>query len=205
MTETEINKLKQAVLERWEDSKSNIVVGLSHLVITLRKELAEKKYSNFDLSTSIPSIHRVKEEAWFAFIEAYDKKDRDNYSITESEKAGHNALDKYLEKLKNVNFNEDTQREKTEKKDWEEELAELEKINWRGTETQLVLLVDLLTREAFLKSDRKWKIIEEHFLVQGKPTKSKNLSQSLENTLAGKTKDVKIIKEIISKVKKLED
>ena len=81
----------------------------------------------------------------------------------------------------------------------------VEKINWRGTETQLVLYVDLLIQEALLKSDRKWKMIEEHFLVQGKPTKSKNLSQSLENTLAGKTKDVKIIKEIISKVKKLED
>ena len=63
MTETEIRKLKQAVLERWEDTKSNIVVGLSHLAIKLRKELADKKYSSFDLSTSIPSIHRVKEEA----------------------------------------------------------------------------------------------------------------------------------------------
>ena len=83
--------------------------------------------------------------------------------------------------------------------------TEPEKINWRGTETQLVLLVDLLTQEALLKSDRKWKTIEEHFLVQGKPTKSKNLSQSLENTLAGKTKDVKTLKEIISEVKKLED
>ena len=81
----------------------------------------------------------------------------------------------------------------------------VEKINWRGTETQLVLFVDLLTQEALLKSDRKWKMIEEHFLVQGKPTKSKNLSQSLENTLAGKTKDLKTLKEIISKVKKLED
>jgi hypothetical protein len=81
----------------------------------------------------------------------------------------------------------------------------VEKINWRGTETQLVLYVDLLIQEALLKSDRKWKMIEEHFLVQGKPTKSKNLSQSLENTLAGKTKDVKTLKEIISKVKKLED
>ena len=81
----------------------------------------------------------------------------------------------------------------------------VEKINWQGTETQLVLLVDLLTQEALLKSDRKWKTIEEHFLVQGKPTKSKNLSQSLENTLAGKTKDVKTLKEIISEVKKLED
>ena len=82
---------------------------------------------------------------------------------------------------------------------------QIEKINWRGTETQLVLLVDLLTQEALLKSDRKWKTIEEHFLVQGKPTKSKNLSQSLENTLAGKTKDENTLKEIISKVKKLED
>ena len=81
----------------------------------------------------------------------------------------------------------------------------VEKINWKGTETQLVLLVDLLTQEALLKSDRKWKTIEEHFLVQGKPTKSKNLSQSLENTLAGKTKDEKTLKEIISEVKKLED
>ena len=81
----------------------------------------------------------------------------------------------------------------------------VEKINWKGTETQLVLLVDLLTQEALLKSDRKWKTIEEHFLVQGKPTRSKNLSQSLENTLAGKTKDEKILKEIISEVKKLED
>ena len=81
----------------------------------------------------------------------------------------------------------------------------VEKINWRGTETQLVLLVDLLIHEALLKSDRQWKMIEEHFLVQGKPTKSKNLSQSLENTLAGKTKDLKTLKEIISKVNKLED
>jgi len=81
----------------------------------------------------------------------------------------------------------------------------VEKINWRGTETQLVLFVDLLTQEALLKSDRKWKMIEEHFLVQGKPTKSKNLSQSLENTLAGKTKDEETLKKIVSEVNKLED
>jgi len=81
----------------------------------------------------------------------------------------------------------------------------VEKINWRGTETQLVLYVDLLIQEALLKSDRKWKMIEEHFLVQGKPTKSKNLSQSLENTLAGKTKDEETLKKIVSEVKKLED
>ena len=205
MTETEIKELKKAVLERWENTKSNIVVGLCHQVIKLRKELADEKFSNFDLPPSIPSIKTIKEVAWFVFIEAYNKKDRDNGSITESEEAGHIALDKYLEKLKNVDFKEDTQGEKTEKIERGAGLAELEKINWRGTETQLVLLVDLLIHEALLKSDRQWKMIEEHFLVHGKPTKSKNLFQSLENTLAGKTKDAETLKKIVSEVKKQED
>ena len=208
MTETEIKELKKAVLEHWKDTKSvsgNVVVGLSQQVSNLRIELADEKFSSDDLSPSIPSIKTIKEEALFAFIEAYDKKDHNNGTTAESEEAAHNALDKYLEKLKNVDFKEDTQGEKTEKIERGAGLAELEKINWRGTETQLVLLFNLLTSEALLKSDRKWKMIEEHFLVQGKPTKSKNLSQSLENTLAGKTKDENTLKEIISKVKKLED
>ena len=182
-----------------------LFVGLSQQVSNLRIELADEKFSSDDLSPSNPSIKTIKKEALFAFIEAYDKKDHNNGTTAESEKAAHNALDKYLEKLKNVDFKEDTQGEKTEKIDREAGLAELEKINWRGTETQLVLLFDLLTREAFLKSDRKWKMIEEHFLVQGKPTKSKNLSQSLENTLAGKTKDEETLKKIVSEVQKLED
>ena len=206
MTETEKKELlKQAVLKLWEDSKRYMLEDLGEKVNKLEIELAEKRYSNVDLTHSTPSIETIKEELWFAYIEAYKKKDRANGSIAESEEAGHNALDKYLEKLENVNFKEDTQGEKTEKIDWEAGLPELEKINWRGTETQLVLLVDLLTREALLKSDRKWKMIEEHFLVQGKPTKSKNLSQSLENTLAGKTKDKETLKKIVSEVKKLED
>jgi hypothetical protein len=205
MTKTEIKKLKKAVLEHWEDSKIYMLEDLGEKVNKLKIKLAEKRYSNVDLTHSTPSIETIKEELWFAYIEAYKKKDRANGTPAESEKAAHNALDKYLEKLKNVDFKEDTQGEKTEKIERGAGLAELEKINWRGTETQLVLLVDLLTREALLKSDRKWKIIEEHFLVQGKPTKSKNLSQSLENTLAGKTKDEETLKKIVSEVKKLED
>ena len=208
MTETEIKKLKQAVLEHWKDTKSvsgNVVVGLSQQVSNLRIELADEKFSSDDLSPSNPSIKTIKKEALFAFIEAYDKKDHNNGTTADSEKAAHNALDKYLEKLKNVDFKEDTQGEKTEKIERGAGLAELEKINWRGTETQLVLLFNLLTSEALLKSDRKWKMIEEHFLVQGKPTKSKNLSQSLENTLAGKTKDEETLKKIVSEVNKLED
>ena len=205
MTKTEIKKLKKAVLEHWEDSKIYMLEDLGEKVNKLKIKLAEKRYSNVDLTHSTPSIETIKEELWFAYIEAYKKKDRANGTPAESEKAAHNALDKYLEKLENVNFKEDTQGEKTEKIERGAGLAELEKINWRGTETQLVLLVDLLIHEALLKSDRQWKMIEEHFLVQGKPTKSKNLFQSLENTLAGKTKDEETLKKIVSEVKKQED
>ena len=205
MTETEIRKLRETVLQLWEGSEYLLLVreDLFEYVQNLKKELAEKI---FDGSAKPHSFETIKQNAWIAFLEGIDEKDFGMAAgLDESKKAAVIALDKYLEKLENVNFKEDTQGEKTEKIDREAGLAELEKINWRGTETQLVLLVDLLTREALLKSDRKWKMIEEHFLVQGKPTKSKNLSQSLENTLAGKTKDVKTLKEIISKVKKLED
>tara|TARA_B100001167_G_C16677156_1_gene260532 strand:- start:153 stop:773 length:621 start_codon:yes stop_codon:yes gene_type:complete len=187
MTETEINKLKQAVLERWEDSKSNIVVGLSHLVITLRKELAEKKYSSFDLSTSIPSIHRVKEEAWFAFIETYDKKDRDNYSITESEKAGHKALDKYLEKLKIVNFNEDTQGEKTEKIDWEAGI------------TELAFMFEILFKNSEIgcsmkQYKRRWDLIAKHFTINGEEITSKAIRSAFHETKKNKTTDGRPLK-----------
>ena len=118
MTETEIKELKKAVLEHWKDTKSvsgNVVVGLSQQVSNLRIELADEKFSSDDLSPSIPSIKTIKKEALFAFIEAYDKKDHNNGTTAESEKAAHNALDKYLEKLKNVDFKEDTQGQKTEK------------------------------------------------------------------------------------------
>ena len=187
MTETEIRKLKQAVLERWEDTKSNIVVGLSHLVIKLRKELADKKYSSFDLSTSIPSIHTVKEEAWFAFIEAYDKKDRDNYSKEESEKAGHKALDKYLEKLKIVNFNEDTQGEKTEKIDWEAGI------------TELAFMFEILFKNqdigcSMKQYKRRWDLIAKHFTINGKEINSKGIRGAFHEAKKNKTTDGKPLK-----------
>ena len=180
MTETVIRELKHAVLERWEDTKSNIVVGLSHQVFKLRKELADKKYSSFDLSPSIPSIHTVKEETWFAFIEAYDKKDRNNGSIDESEEAAYNALDKYLEKLKNVDFKEDTQGEKTEKIDWEAGI------------TELAFMFEILFKNAEIgcsmkQYKRRWNLIAKHFTINGKKITSKGIRGAFHELKKNKT------------------
>jgi len=133
--------------------------------------LADEKFSSDDLSPSIPSIKTIKKEALFAFIEAYDKKDRDNGTTAESEKAGHNALDKYLEKLENVNFKEDTQGEKTEKIDWEAGLAEL------------AFIFEILFKNeeigcSMKQYKKRWALIAKHFTVKGEEITSKGLRRA---------------------------
>ena len=203
MTETEIRELiKQAVLERWKNTKSTVVVGLSHQVIKLGKELADEKFSNIEIPPSIPSIKTIKEYAWLAFIEAYDKKDRDNASITESEEAGHNALDKYLEKLKNVDFKEDTQGEKTEKIDWEAGLAEL------------TFMFEILFKNeeigcSMKQYKKRWALIAKHFTVKGEDITSEGLrhafSQLKYNKMEGKPKDYDIYEKLLELAKEMKD
>ena len=181
------NKHKASIEERCLQIKIDVTLA----------EEPEKKISILKEAQqqAVKEIHDIEVKSTFiTFLEM----EIDRWKHTLSQNGSANAQGP-VQRNETLNTDESTQEGQYTGK------TEPEKINWRGTETQLVLLVDLLTQEALLKSDRKWKTIEEHFLVQGKPTKSKNLSQSLENTLAGKTKDEKTLKEIISEVKKLED
>ena len=81
----------------------------------------------------------------------------------------------------------------------------VEKINWQGTETQLVFLMELLTQEGFLKSGRHWKMVEEHFLVKGKLLKPKQLSQTYQNLPVKGPRKAQILESILSQVSSLED
>ena len=81
----------------------------------------------------------------------------------------------------------------------------VEKINWQGTETQLVFLMELLTREGMLKSGRHWKMVEEHFLVKGKLLKPKQLSQTFQNMPVKGPRKAQILESILSQVSSLED
>ena len=188
MTETEKKELlKQAVLKRWEDSKRYMLEDLGEKVNKLEIKLAEKRYSNFDLPHSTPSIETIKEELWFAYIEAYKKKDRANGSIAESEEAGHNALDKYLEKLENVNFKEDTQGEKTEKIDWEAGI------------TELAFMFEILFKNAEIgcsmkQYKRRWNLIAKHFTINGKEITSKGIRSAFHESKKNKTTDGKPLK-----------
>ena len=205
MTETEIRELKQAVLEHWKDTKSvvgDVVVGLSQQVSNLRIELADEKFSSDDLSPSIPSIKTIKKEALFAFIEAYDKKDHNNGTTAESEKAAHNALDKYLEKLKNVDFKEDTQGEKTEKIDWEAGLAEL------------TFMFNILFKNeeigcSMKQYKKRWALIAKHFTVKGEEITSKGLRQAFNQLKINKDEGMpanhEIYKTLLTIAQEIED
>ena len=81
----------------------------------------------------------------------------------------------------------------------------VEKINWQGTETQLVFLMELLTQEGFLKSSRQWKMVEEHFLVKGKLLKPKQLSQTYQNLPVKGPRKAQILESILSQVSSSED
>ena len=81
----------------------------------------------------------------------------------------------------------------------------VEKINWQGTETQLVFLMELLTQEGFLKSGRHWKMVEEHFLVKGKSLKPKQLSQTFQNMPVKGPRKAQILESILSQVSSSED
>ena len=81
----------------------------------------------------------------------------------------------------------------------------VEKINWQGTETQLVFLMELLTQEGFLKSGRQWKMVEEHFLVKGKLLKPKQLSQTYQNLPVKGPRKAQILESILSQVSSSED
>ena len=178
------NKHKASIEERWLPIKIDVTLA----------EEPEKKISILKEAQqqAVKEIHDIEVKSTFiTFLEM----EIDRWKHTLSQNGSANAQGP-VQRNETLNTGESKSHTTGES---------VEKINWRGTETQLVLLVDLLTREALLKSDRKWKMIEEHFLVQGKPTKSKNLSQSLENTLAGKTKDKETLKKIVSEVKKSED
>ena len=198
MNETEIKELKKAVLKRWEDSKRYMLEDLGEKVNKLEIKLAEKRYSNVDLTHSTPSIETIKEELWFAYIEAYKKKDRDNGSITESEEAGNNALDKYLEKLENVNFKEDTQGEKTEKIDWEAGLA------------QLTFIFEILFKNEEIGCSMKqyknrWSLIAKHFTVKGEDITNKDLIAAfsgLKNSKTGKPRNHEMYEDLLHLTKK---
>ena len=61
------------------------------------------------------------------------------------------------------------------------ESVQIEKINWKGAQTQLAYLVQLLLENGFIEHGDHWKMCAEHFLVKGKPINNKKLAVAMGN------------------------
>ena len=137
----------------------------------------------------------IKQNAWIAFLEGYDKPRR--FGEVESKKAAVIALDSYLEKLKSVSL------------DSSEGKSLSPKINWKGTQTQLAYLVELLIKNKFLEYGEHWKMIAEHFTVEGEKIDNKQIATAIGNVKSSnksrKPRKAQIIESIVKETSSTED
>jgi hypothetical protein len=85
--------------------------------------------------------------------------------------------------------------------------TEPEKINWKGSQTQLAYLVQILLENGFIEHGDHWKMCAEHFLWQGKPIDNKKLAAAIGNVASfnkdGKPKKAEILESIVSDISSL--
>ena len=117
--------------------------------------------------------------------------------LDESKKAAVIALDSYLEMLKSVNL------------DSSEGKSFSPKINWKGTQTQLAYLVELLIKNKFLEYGEHWKMIAEHFTVEGEKIDNKQIATAIGNVKSSnksrKPRKAQIIESIVKETSSTED
>ena len=85
--------------------------------------------------------------------------------------------------------------------------TEPEKINWKGSQTQLAYLVQILLENGFIEHGDHWKMCAEHFLWHGKPIDNKKLAAAIGNVASfnkdGKPKKAEILESIVSDISSL--
>ena len=84
-----------------------------------------------------------------------------------------------------------------------------EKIDWKGNQTQLAYVVQILIENGFIERGDHWKMCAEHFLVKGKPTNNKKLAVAMGNVQQfnkdGKPKKAEILESIVSDISSLKN
>ena len=167
MTETEISKLRETVLQLWEGKKYLLLVreDLFEYVQNLKKELAE---NFFDGSAKPHSFETIKQNAWIAFLEGFDEKDFEMAGLDESKKAAVIALDSYLEMLKSVNL------------DSSEGKSFSPKIKWDGSIRQLIYLFLKLSKSGLIPKENLPSMVSNHFCKKdGTAIKRDNISKQI--------------------------
>ena len=103
--------------------------------------------------------------------------------------------------------NETLNKDESTQEGWYTGKTEPEKINWKGSQTQLAYLVQILLENGLIEHGDHWKMCAEHFLVKGKPINNKKLAAAIGNVAInkdGKPKKAEILESIVSDISNLE-
>ncbi len=116
-------------------------------------------------------------------------------------KTGSTKAQMPVQRNETLNTDESTQEDQYTGK------TEPEKINWKGSQTQLAYLVQILLENGFIEHGDHWKMCAEHFLWQGKPIDNKKLAAAIGNVASinkdGKPKKAEILESIVSDISSL--
>lgn len=103
--------------------------------------------------------------------------------------------------------NETLNKDESTQEGWYTGKTEPEKTNWKGSQTQLAYLVQILLENGLIEHGDHWKMCAEHFLVKGKPINNKKLAAAIGNVAInkdGKPKKAEILESIVSDISNLE-
>ena len=183
------NKHKASIEERWLPIKIDVTLA----------EEPEKKISILKEAQqqAVKEIHDIEVKSTFiTFLEM----EIDRWKHTLSQNGSANAQGP-VQRNETLNTDESTQEGQYTGK------TEPEKINWKGSQTQLAYLVQILLENGFIEHGDHWKICAEHFLVKGKPINNKKLAKAMGNVQQfnkdGKPKKSEILESIVSDISSL--
>ena len=184
-------KHKTAIQKRWEPILKEVL-----LQEELGKQISILKKAKQQAAKGIQDP-----EEQLSFLEYLDNqlKWHEGALLKQNGSTGVSQVDQSIETL---NTGESTQEAQNTGK-------QVEKINWKGTQTQLAYLVELLINKAFVERGDHWKMFTEHFLWQGKPIDNKQLAVAIGNVGSsnkeGKPKKAETLESIVSDISSLED
>ena len=116
-------------------------------------------------------------------------------------------IKKYQDELNNNDPSSTSQTAQSNETQTTGESVQIEKINWKGSQTQLAYLVQILLENGFIEHGDHWKMCAEQFLVKGKPINNKKLAVAMGNMQEfnkdGKPKKGEILESIVSDISSL--
>ena len=183
-------KHKNFIRERWQPIDIKVLL----------QEDPEKKISIIKAAQKKAVKEIQDQDELHAFIEFLDG--QISWNQTALDQNGSANAQGPVQRNETLNTDESTQ------EGWYTGKTEPEKINWKGSQTQLAYLVQILLENGFIEHGDHWKMCAEHFLVKGKPINNKKLAAAIGNVAInkdGKPKKAEMLESIVSDLSNLEE